>query len=554
MQEKLPSHISGDAVEQALGNPRRSEVEKEICYTPEVPRRSTFRSILLVMTCTFAMVLQTSNTTSVSIALPTIGQDIGIQEDQLQWLVSAYSLSSGCLLLFFGRIADLHGRKKAFIVGSSFQLVFSLGGGFADDGNTLTIIRGFQGLGAAALIPSAMGILAHAFPSSSRARSIAFATFAAGAPVGGAFGTMVGGAVTQLSQQRWRATFYVAAAFSALCCIGGLISFEADKKSTEVDKRIDWIGAGLVTLGLVLIVFVLGQGSLAPQGWSTGYIIAMLVVGVFLVGSFLVWEHFLEKIADDTFRPRSMWTPPPLMRPSLWTRSNGKIAVVMWVAFLNWCGFNSWTFWAQLYYQRYLSLSPVLTMIRFIPMFISGILCNYFVALLVGKLPLVIFAVSGTLFSAVSCLLFAIINPSTTYWAFGFPSTILSVCGADFVFASGTIFIAQTVLQHEQSVAGALLQTMTQLGTAFGLTISTIVFNSIVKKESAQLGVTLNSQMTNAPASANLSGYKAAQWSATAFCLLASLLGLVFLRNVGVVGHKKEAEEIAHSSQSEKSI
>ncbi|KAG0699243.1 major facilitator superfamily domain-containing protein [Suillus ampliporus] len=554
MDKKLPSHIFDGTVEQGLGRPQGSGVEKEMCYTPQVPQRSTFWSILLVMTCTFSLVLQNSNTASVSISLVTIGRDIGIQEDQLQWLVSAYALSSGCLLLLFGRIADLHGRKKTFIAGSLFQLVFSLVGSFANDGKTLAIIRGFQGLGAAAMIPSAMGTLARAFPPSSRARSIAFATFAAGAPMGGAFGMMVGGTVTQLSQQHWRATFYVAASFSSLCCIGSLISFDADKESTEADQRIDWIGAVLVTSGLVFIVFVLGQSSLAPQGWRTGYIIAMLVVGIFLVGSFLVWEHFLEKIADDTSKPRSMWTPPPLMRPSIWTRSNGKIAVVMWVAFFNWCGFTSWLFWAQMYYQKYLLLSPVLTMIRFMPMFISGMLCNYLVALLVGRLPLVVFVVSGTFLSAVACVLFATTDPSMTYWSFGFPSSILSVYGADFVFASGTIFVAKSALEHEQSIAGALLQTMTQLGTAFGVTISTIVFNSVVKKESAQLGVTLNSQMTNAPASANLSGYKAAQWTTASFCLLASLLGLVFLRGVGVVGHKKEVDDTTHSCPSEESI
>ncbi|KAG2132988.1 major facilitator superfamily domain-containing protein [Suillus clintonianus] len=547
MEERPPFNISNDTVQQEPEDPHGTGIEK---YTPKVPQRSTFRSVLIVVTCTFALVLQTSNMTSVSISLPTIGQDIGIQEDQLQWLVSAYSLSSGCLLLFFGRIADLYGRKKAFIFGSLFQLVFSLGGSRVNVGQTLIILRGFQGLGAAASVPSAVGILAHAFPPS-RARSIAFSTFAAGAPIGGAFGMIVGGTVTQLSSQHWRATFYVAAAFSAMCCIGALISFDADKKSTEVDKRLDWIGAVLVTSGLVFIVFVLGQGPLAPQGWKTPYIIALLIVGIFLVASFVVWEHFLEKIADDTSKPRSAWTPPPLMRPSLWTRSKGKLAVVICVAFFNMCGFSSWTFWVQLYYQNYLLLSPVLTMIRFLPMFISGVLCNYVVALLIGRLPLVAFVVFGTLFSAVSCVLFAVINPSVTYWAFGFPSTILSVCGADFVFASGTIFIAKTVSQHEQSVAGALFQTMMQLGTAFGLTISTIVFDSVVTKESAQLGVTLNSQMTNAPASANLSAYKAAQWSAASWNLLASLLGFVFLRSVGVVGHKK-SDDTAQPSRSEK--
>ncbi|OJA19940.1 hypothetical protein AZE42_08045 [Rhizopogon vesiculosus] len=184
----------------------------------DVAQRSLLRSIFIVVTCTAAMVVNISNTTSVSISLPTIGKDIDIQEDQLQWLASAYSLSSGCLLLFFGRLADLYGRKKAFMIGSLCQIAFSLGCGFANDGLSLAVLRGFQGVGGAATIPSAvqyfdfcilseagvlihflqLGMLAHAFPPS-RSRSIAFATFAAGAPVGAAFGTIIGGVLTQLT-------------------------------------------------------------------------------------------------------------------------------------------------------------------------------------------------------------------------------------------------------------------------------------------------------------------------------------------------------------------
>ncbi|KAG1774464.1 major facilitator superfamily domain-containing protein [Suillus placidus] len=515
-----------------------------------VVQRSRLRSVFIVATCTAAMVVNISNSTSVSISLPTIEKGLAIQQEQLQWLVSAYSLSSGCLLLFFGRLADLYGRKKGVYdwyslpncLFSRLWLCTRLACLPSIHGLTLAVLRGFQGIGGAATIPSALGILAHAFPPS-RARSIAFATFAAGAPVGGAFGTIIGGVLTQLSSSHWRSLFYLAAATSALIGVSGLISFDADVPSSELVKRVDWIGASLVTIGLVLIVFVLGQGEIASDGWKTPYIIVLLIIGVIMIGLFLVWESRLERIIDeDPSRAVSMWTPPPLMKLSLWTRAKGRMAVVLAIAFLNWSAFISWTFWVQLYYQNYLLLTPVETMIRFIPMFIVGCLCNFFVAMVVSRLPLVIFAVSGTLLTAAAAILFALIDPSVTYWAFGFPSTVLIVFGADFVYASGTIFIAKTSLPHEHSVAAALFQTMTQaspIGTAFGLTISTIVFNTVVNKESAKLGVTVNSSGTNAPMSAQLTGYQDAQWTSAAFALMAALLAALFLRSVGIVGHNR---------------
>lgn len=523
-----------------LATPAGKELSRSLSNIETVKdhdaERSRLRSIFIVITCTAAMVVNISNTTSVSISLPTIEKDLVIEEEQLQWLVSAYSLSSGCLLLFFGRLADLYGRKKAFMIGTLCQIAFSLGCGFAQDGLTLAVLRGFQGIGGSV---SQLGILAHAFPPS-RARSIAFATFAAGAPVGGAFGMIIGGVLTQLTSPHWRSIFYMAAATSAVIGVSGLISFDADVPSSEVVKRVDWIGASLVTVGLVLIVFVLAQGEIASDGWKTPYIIVLLVLGVILLAVFLVWEWKLERIIEeDPSRATSMWTPPPLMKLSLWTRAKGRMAVILVIAFLNWSAFIGWSFWVQLYYQNYLLLTPVETMIRFIPMFIVGCLCNFFVAMVVAKLPLVIFVVSGTLLTATAAILFALIDPSVTYWAFCFPSTVLIVFGADFVYSSGTIFIAKTSLPHEHSVAGALFQTMTQIGTAFGLTISTIVFNTVVDSESAKLGVTVNSSGTNAPMSAQLVGYHDAQWTSAAFALMAALLAALFLRSVGIVGHNR---------------
>lgn len=507
---------------------------------PEHVQSSMLKSVVLITACTAAMVVNISNVTSVSIALPTIGKDLNIPEQRLQWLVSAYSLTSGCFLLLFGRLADLHGRKKVFIMGSLCLTVFSLGLGFSKNEITIDILRGFQGIGAAATIPSAIGILAHSFPPS-RMRSIAFATFSAGAPTGGAVGLILGGVLTQDSKQTWRSNFYLATGLNAACLIMGLLSIDADPPSTETDKRIDWLGTFLVTAGLVLIVFVLSDGEIV--GWTTSYIIALLVISVILLVLFVLWERYLEQVQQNPNAAYSMWTPPPLMKPSIWSRAKGRFAVIMSIAFLNWSSFLSWVFWVQLYYQDYLQLSPIHTMLRLIPMTATGILCNFTVAMVVGRVSLVNIVVIGTVLTGSASLLFALIKTSSPYWAFGFPAAITSVFGADFVFAAGTIFVAKVSLPHEQSLSGALFQTMTQIGTTFGLTISTIVFNKVVTRDSRHLGFSSTSSDTSAPRSAQLSGYRAALWTTFALALSCTLLAAVFLRGVGIVGHPSREEQ-----------
>ncbi|KAF7789732.1 hypothetical protein EIP86_000678 [Pleurotus ostreatoroseus] len=517
------------------------------------------KAIALVATCTLAMMINTANSTAAGIALPTIGRDLNIVEYKLQWIVSAFSLSSGCLLLFLGRIADLYGRKRTFLVGCLFLSAFSLGSALSQSEIAIDVIRGMQGIGAAATIPAALGILAHAFPPS-RARSIAFATFAAGAPMGGATGLLVGGALVQCTAQTWRSLFYFLTGLAGVAFIGGMFFIDNDPPSVEADKRVDWLGAFLVTAGLTLLLFILSDGSIAPNGWSTSYIIAFIVVGVILLLAFLGWEWYLEKAREDPDRAQSKWYPPPLMKLSIWRRAKGRMGVMLLVAFLEWCSFTSWTFWVQLYYQNYLQLTPVLTMIRLIPMFVTGLTCNLIVALFVGRVDVVFLIVIGTTLTSVASLLFAVINTHAPYWAFGFPAAIVAVFGADFVFASGTLFVAKVSLPHEQSVSGALFQTMTQLGSSFGLAITTIIFNSTLTNKSRALGVQVNKSGTNAPLPAQLDAYKDAMWGGFAFGMIGAILAVLFLRGVGIVGHRKDApapdseHEHEHEHDEEKTV
>ncbi|KAJ7139217.1 major facilitator superfamily domain-containing protein [Mycena epipterygia] len=511
-----------------------------------LPKRSALRSVTIVILCTAAMVVNNSNNTSVSISLPNIGRELHAQEVALQWLVSAYPLSSGCLLLFFGRLADLHGRKNAFLLGSAFLAAFTLACGFAKDEITLAVLRGLQGICGAATIPASLGILAHAFPPS-RARSAAFATFAAGAPVGGAIGMAIGGIMTELTRYTWRTPFFFSAGLSLATMVGGAVVFDADVPSLDGDRRVDWLGAALVSTGLVLVVFVLGQGELAADGWASPYIIVLLILGLLLLGLFFFWQLYLERSHPLLPSPPSRsstseglrlyswartYTPPPLMRPGLFSRARGRVGVMYIVAMLEFAAFMGWGFWVQLYYQSYIGYSPVRTVVRLVPMFICGLLCNALVALIVGRMPIVWLIVAGLTLTSVSALLFALVVPSAPYWAFGFPAAVCSVVGADFVFATGTLFVAGVSAPGEQSVAGGIFQTMTQLGSSIGVTISTIVFNRVKN----------HIEMQGPPPTDILSAYHDAMWTCFGFGMSAALLSLVFFRGLGAIGYRGTKE------------
>ncbi|GJJ06804.1 hypothetical protein Clacol_001000 [Clathrus columnatus] len=208
------------------------------------------------------------------------------------------------------------------------------------------------------------------------------------------------------------------------------------------------------------------------------------------------------------------------------------------------------------------------TMLRLLPMSITGFVLNVIVGFVVRRVDVLWLLVTGTLATGCGCLLFAVIDPSAPYWAFGFPASILSVWGADFIFACGTLFVARVAHADEQSLAGGVFQTVAQLGKAFGLAITTNVYNSVAMSHHHPLE---EPHMANTPP---LEAFKAAQWTGFGFAILGSyktikqifsgyrnniyvfpalILALIFLRGVGIVGHR-DTTNLSKSTQSESEI
>jgi hypothetical protein len=233
------------------------------------------------------------------------------------------------------------------------------------------------------------------------------------------------------------------------------------------------------------------------------------------------------------------------MKLSMWTHARGRFAVMQIIACVNWAAFSCWLVWVQLYYQTYLNLTPIHTMARILPMSFMGVVANVIIALIIGCIDVMyvvgtfvlawddhpdpkslfislnsflVSAAVGTLLMGCANVYFAAIDPNAPYWVSGFPFACLVVLGADFTFASGTMFISKVSLPSEQSVAGAF-QAMTQLGSAIGLSVSTIVFNGVLKAQLSPLGVAVDQgpEEDEAPLAAQLKAYQAVMRTGFAF-------------------------------------
>jgi MFS family permease len=230
--------------------------------------------------------------------------------------VSSYSLTFGCFLLLWGRLADVYGKKLVFIIGSTWFSITALIMPFVPHEIPLDLLRALQGLGAAATVPTAIGILATTFVTPGKARNYAFSCFGAGAPLGAVFGNILGGFITELLNWKW--IFWIHSILAAI--ITGAAIFVVPRpplvEPTGIKGAIDWIGGTLITSGLLALLFALAEGNVV--GWNTPWIPALIVISVLLIVLFALWQWILERKCRR-----------PLMKVSIFKNTRFSAAMVI---------------------------------------------------------------------------------------------------------------------------------------------------------------------------------------------------------------------------------
>ncbi|KAL1877861.1 hypothetical protein VTK73DRAFT_8388 [Phialemonium thermophilum] len=484
---------------------------------------SKAKCIALVATVTGASFMNTLGIQAVVIILPTVGRDLGIPDARVQWIISSYTLTFGCFLLFWGRIADIYGKRTIFIGGSLWMAVAFAVNPFLHNEIAFDLFRGLQGLGAAANVPTALGILGTTFRPG-KAKTYAFTVYAAGAPLGSIFGNLLGGFIASYATWKW--VFGAIALLAAVVPVAGFAVIPAPKHTLHQDgvgprTSVDWVGAALITLGLFALLFALTEGNIV--GWSTPWVPVLIAVSVLLVILFVLWQRRLEKVGRQA----------PMMKVSIFR--SGRFSAAMVIMALFFSSFNGFLVYATYYFQDYQGLSPVQTTLRFIPTGVSGVVTSALASQLLSRVPTYLILLFGNLCVSVSSLLFAIpIPPTTSYFAFGLPAMVLSVLGADTTWPSLTLFTSQALPQEDQALGGALVNAMALVGRSIGLAIATAIQTAVMAHDR---GVAVEDagpvKAWDAP---SLAGLRAASWFNFALAIVSVVIVATAFRGSGIVG------------------
>ncbi|MFK0242499.1 MFS transporter [Microbacterium sp. NPDC090281] len=393
--------------------------------------------------------------TIVNIALPRAQAALGLTDGQRQWVVTAYALAFGALLLLGGRIADYVGRKRIFIVGMIGFGAASLYGGLAQQGWELILARGLQGAFAALLAPAALALLTVTFPSG-RDRNTAFAVFGTVAGTGAAVGLLLGGVLTEFADWRW--CLLVNLFFVAIGVIGGAIFLTESK--AEGDNRYDFWGAIFVTLGLGALVYGF---SLAENGWGDPSTIAFLGAGVVLLAVF-VWVE-------------SRVSQPLLPLRVVADRVRGGAFLIQGVAGAIMIGS---TIYLTFHLQFVLGMGALQAGLASLPLPIATmVLAPIATKLLpvIGPRPQLIV---GPLIAAVGLFLLSGITPDGAYFVQIAPGLVLLGIGMGFVFIPLQNLALARVAPHDAGVTSAVANSAMQIGGSIGLSVFTAVYAASV--------------------------------------------------------------------------
>jgi EmrB/QacA subfamily drug resistance transporter len=460
--------------------------------TQDLPAARGDRRWLVLVVVAIAQLMVVLDSTVVNIALPSAQRALGFPNSDRQWVVTAYALAFGSLLLVGGRLGDMYSRKWVFITGLAGFAVSSAIGGASVSFEMLVVARTLQGAFGAILAPSALGTLVSTFQDP-RERGRAFGVFGSVAAGGGGVGLILGGLLTQYLSWRW--TLYINLVFAAIAIAGALAYMSSTRPA--IRPRMDWPGAVLACAGLFLIVF--GFSHAETAGWTAGLTLGSLVLGVVLLAAFVVAEQ------------RSSHPLLPLRVILDRTRGGSYVAVglsgiAIFAVFL----------FLTFYLQVVKGYSPLTSGLAFLPLIACILLSSNLSSIVflprVGPRALI---ATGMLLGCGAMIYLTQLTVTTSYIGGVLAPLIIMGLGFGMIFSPAINTATAGVKREDSGVASALVNTMQQVGGSIGTSaLSTIALTATTSYLVAHHTGPL------APAVAATHGYT------TAFAVSAGIFGL----------------------------
>ena len=418
--------------------------------------RTRWFGLALIVAAQFMVVLDVA---IVNVALPSIKDDLNFSQENLQWVITGYSIMFGGFLLLGGRLADLLGRRRLFIAGLALFTVSSLLDGLAWSETSLIVFRLLQGLGAAMVSPAALSILTTTF-TEGQDRNKALGIWAAASGSGSAAGVLLGGALTSALSWSWIFFINVPVGIVVLSLTPFLLR---ESRADLAQRQFDFAGAASITGGLILLVY--GLTRAAQHGWATGETVVLLVAAAALIVTFFVIES----------RSQAPLLPLKIFRLRTLTASNVAGLLMGGALFAQF-------FLLTLYMQQVLHYSALQTGVAYIGLTLTTIAFSAVAQALVTRVGVRRILPLGLALSTVALVWFARLPVQGHYFSNLFPPFIISGLGLAFAFVPMSIGALTGVRQSEAGIASGLISTSQQVGGAIGVAVATTVATTFTSR------------------------------------------------------------------------
>ncbi|MEU7135469.1 MFS transporter [Streptomyces sp. NPDC046261] len=407
-----------------------------------------------------AQLMVVLDATIVNIALPSAQRELHMSDSNRQWVITAYTLAFGGLLLLGGRIADVVGRKRTFLIGLVGFAAASALGGAAHTSGLLFAARALQGAFGAALAPSALSLLATTFTDLTE-RSKAFGIYGALAGGGAAIGLITGGLLTEYLDWRW--CLYVNVPIALVALLGALWLMREPRPDRAGRPSLDLRGVMLGCGGLVAVVY--GCSEAQPLGWSDPLVLGLLCGGVALLGAFAWWQT----------RSRHPLLPPHIVRD----RNRGGAFLTLALAVM---GMFGMFLFMTYYLQTVLGYSPLRAGLAFLPLTAAIIFASTQIsARLMNHLPPRLLMTPGAVLASGGLFALTFLTVEPAYASHVLPAMILAGLGMGLIFMPVMDVATSGVAVHDSGVTSATVNTAQQVGGSIG----TALLNTIATSTSA---------------------------------------------------------------------